>query len=77
MVMIFQLRNLLWATSKHDIYLVHDSSVLHWSPLTRTITEVLDVSEAIVPPSQVYALKLLNCNFFVLMHGFRATVLIV
>lgn len=52
-VVHFQIRNLLWATSKHDVYLVHNSSVLHWSPLTRTRAEVLNVSGPIVPDPEV------------------------
>lgn len=45
----FQLRNLVWATSKHDVYLMDNSSVLHWSPLTRKRTEVLNVTGPIAP----------------------------
>eukprot|EP00249_Psilotum_nudum_P014400 c24802_g1_i1 orf=502-1737(+) len=48
----FQLRNLVWATSKHDIYLMFDSSVLHWSPLTRKITELLNVAGPVIPASE-------------------------
>jgi WD40 repeat protein len=44
----FQLRNLVWATSKHDVYLMHSYSVMHWSPLTRKSTEVLNVSGPVV-----------------------------
>eukprot|EP00955_Chlamydomonas_euryale_P027633 291713-Chlamydomonas_euryale.AAC.11 len=40
----FQLRNLLWATSRNDVFLVHENCVGHWSPVTRTVTPVLDVS---------------------------------
>jgi hypothetical protein len=49
----FQLRNLVWATSKHDVYLMHSYSVMHWSALTRTSTEVLNVGGPIVAGSQV------------------------
>ena len=35
-----QLRNLLWATSKHDLYFMHDHCVKHWNSLTRQTTEV-------------------------------------
>nr|GFA23957.1 hypothetical protein [Tanacetum cinerariifolium] len=27
----FQLRNLVWATSKHNVYFMHNYSVYHWS----------------------------------------------
>ncbi|KAF3943246.1 hypothetical protein CMV_030173 [Castanea mollissima] len=45
----FQLRNLLWATSKHDVYLMQNYSVVHWSPLLRRGKEVLNVAKPIVP----------------------------
>ncbi|XP_015691205.1 uncharacterized WD repeat-containing protein C2A9.03 isoform X2 [Oryza brachyantha] len=40
----FQLRNLLWATSKHDVYLMQNYSVMHWSPLLQRGKEVLNVA---------------------------------
>ncbi|XP_019053780.1 PREDICTED: uncharacterized WD repeat-containing protein C2A9.03-like isoform X2 [Nelumbo nucifera] len=42
------LRNLLWATSKHDVYLMHNYSVMHWSPLLKRGKEVLNVAGPIV-----------------------------
>ncbi|CAL0304565.1 unnamed protein product [Lupinus luteus] len=45
----FQLRNLLWATSKHDVYLMQNYSVMHWSSLLRRGKEVLNVAKPIVP----------------------------
>ncbi|XP_010261260.1 PREDICTED: uncharacterized WD repeat-containing protein C2A9.03-like isoform X1 [Nelumbo nucifera] len=47
-VVHFQLRNLLWATSKHDVYLMHNYSVMHWSPLLKRGKEVLNVAGPIV-----------------------------
>ncbi|KAG7024635.1 SPBC2A9.03 [Cucurbita argyrosperma subsp. argyrosperma] len=44
-----QLRNLLWATSKHDVYLMQNYSVLHWSSLLRRSKEVLNVAKPVVP----------------------------
>ncbi|MCO5552668.1 hypothetical protein L7F22_006184 [Adiantum nelumboides] len=43
------LRNLVWATSKHDIYVMHNSSVQHWSPLRRMLTEVLNAARPLIP----------------------------
>ncbi|PRW20425.1 putative WD repeat-containing -like [Chlorella sorokiniana] len=40
----FQLRNLLWATSAHDAYIVHENKVQHWNSITRRVTTVMDVS---------------------------------
>ncbi|KAM6543939.1 hypothetical protein CsatB_008386 [Cannabis sativa] len=45
----FQLRNLLWATSKHDVYLMQNYSVVHWSSLLKRGKEVLNVVKPIVP----------------------------
>ena len=43
------LRNLLWATSKHDVYLMQNYSVMHWSSLLRKGKEVLNVAKPIIP----------------------------
>ncbi|XP_018828895.2 uncharacterized WD repeat-containing protein C2A9.03-like isoform X2 [Juglans regia] len=43
------LRNLLGATSKHDVYLMQNYSVVHWSSLLRRGKEVLNVAKPIVP----------------------------
>ncbi|XP_062101084.1 uncharacterized WD repeat-containing protein C2A9.03 isoform X2 [Humulus lupulus] len=43
------LRNLLWATSKHDVYLMQNYSVVHWSSLLKRGKEVLNVVKPIVP----------------------------
>ncbi|CAK9174274.1 unnamed protein product [Ilex paraguariensis] len=51
-VLCFQLRNLLSATSKHDVYLMQNYSVMHWSSLMRRGKEVLNVAKAIVPTSK-------------------------
>ncbi len=40
----FQLRNLVWATSRNDVFVVHDNCVNHWSPASRAVTRVLDLS---------------------------------
>ncbi|KAJ6412779.1 hypothetical protein OIU84_005763 [Salix udensis] len=46
------LRNLLWATSKHDVYLMQNYSVMHWSSLLRRGKEVLNVAKPIAPTRQ-------------------------
>ncbi|KAF3674911.1 Transducin/WD40 repeat-like superfamily protein isoform 2 [Capsicum annuum] len=43
------LRNLLWSTSKHDVYLMQNHSVMHWSSLLRRGKEVLNVARPLVP----------------------------
>lgn len=39
----FQLRNLLWAASAHDVAVVYDNRVQHWNSVTRSVTDVLDL----------------------------------
>ncbi|KAK6934690.1 WD40 repeat [Dillenia turbinata] len=48
-ILHFQLRNLVWATSKHDVYLMSNFSVIHWSALTYNKTEVLNVLGHVAP----------------------------
>ncbi|XP_022855191.1 uncharacterized WD repeat-containing protein C2A9.03-like [Olea europaea var. sylvestris] len=48
-ILHFQLRNLVWAATKHDVYLVSRFSVLHWSSLTCTKSEVFNASGHIAP----------------------------
>lgn len=61
--MIMQLRNLVWATSKHDVYLMSQFSVTHWSSLTSTRSEVLNVSGH-VAPSEVNNVTYSNNSVF-------------
>ncbi|GAB2271159.1 hypothetical protein Dimus_006005 [Dionaea muscipula] len=48
-ILHFQLRNLLWATSKHDVYLMQNYSLMHWSALQKRSKEVLNVAKPMVP----------------------------
>ncbi|XP_023643812.1 uncharacterized WD repeat-containing protein C2A9.03 isoform X1 [Capsella rubella] len=45
----FQLRNLVWATSKHDVYFMNNYSLMHWSSLLQRGKEVLNVAKPVVP----------------------------
>ncbi|KAK8971467.1 Guanine nucleotide-binding protein subunit beta [Platanthera guangdongensis] len=45
----FQLRNLVWATSKHDVYTVQNYSVMHWSSLLKTGRELLNTAGLLLP----------------------------
>mmetsp|Transcript_15791 Transcript_15791/g.37365 ORF Transcript_15791/g.37365 Transcript_15791/m.37365 type:complete len:429 (+) Transcript_15791:79-1365(+) len=42
----FQLRNLVWANSAHDVYVMHDARVYHWSSLTRKRTEIAQLQSS-------------------------------
>ncbi|MQM15207.1 hypothetical protein Taro_048149 [Colocasia esculenta] len=48
-ILHFQLRNLVWSTSKHDVYLMSHYSVIHWSAINLEKTEVLNVSGHVAP----------------------------
>ncbi|XWS22276.1 hypothetical protein CRYUN_Cryun29cG0020500 [Craigia yunnanensis] len=58
-ILNFQLRNLVWATSKHDVYLMSNYSVMHWSPLSCNLSEVLNFSEH-VAPTEKHSVSLLE-----------------
>lgn len=40
----FQLRNLLWATSKHDVFVTHDNCIRHWSTISRQSEKIMDLN---------------------------------
>ncbi|GKA16971.1 uncharacterized WD repeat-containing protein-like protein isoform X4 [Tanacetum coccineum] len=44
-----ELRNLLWATSKHDLYHMQNYSVMHWSSLLKRGKEVINVAMPVLP----------------------------
>ncbi|WVY94071.1 hypothetical protein V8G54_033159 [Vigna mungo] len=48
-ILHFQLRNLVWSTSKHDVYLVSNYSIVHWSSLSSKSSEVLNVAGHVAP----------------------------
>lgn len=48
-ILHFQLRNLVWATSKHDVYLMSNYSVMHWSSLSGNLSEILNFSGHVAP----------------------------
>ncbi|XP_015959157.1 uncharacterized WD repeat-containing protein C2A9.03 isoform X2 [Arachis duranensis] len=48
-ILHFQLRNLVWSTSKHDVYLVSHYSIVHWSSLHSKRSEILNVQGHVAP----------------------------
>ena len=40
----FQLRNLAWATSKHDVFVMHDGVIVHWDAAAKRKNSVLDLT---------------------------------
>lgn len=65
-----QLRNLVWATSKHDVYLMHSYSVMHWSSMTRKGTEVLSVAGPLVPALEVLIAVIFSNSLIVIPSGY-------
>ncbi|CAM0906842.1 unnamed protein product [Alopecurus aequalis] len=59
-IMHFQLRNLVWATSKHDVYMTQNNSVMHWSSLLQRGKEVLNVSGQVVPKQKGHGARTLS-----------------
>mmetsp|Transcript_11441 Transcript_11441/g.34382 ORF Transcript_11441/g.34382 Transcript_11441/m.34382 type:complete len:443 (+) Transcript_11441:236-1564(+) len=49
-VVHFQLRNLVWATSSHDVYVMLDSAINHWNPLSRKLTRVMNLQGQVGAP---------------------------
>ncbi|XP_076917937.1 uncharacterized protein LOC143578154 [Bidens hawaiensis] len=45
----FQLRNLVWATSKHDVYVSSNHSIMHWSSLSKKLTETVNFLGHVAP----------------------------
>jgi hypothetical protein len=43
-VVHFQLRNLLWATTGHDVYAVHNNAVKRYNVVTKDVQTVIDLS---------------------------------
>ncbi|KAG4937620.1 hypothetical protein JHK82_051849 [Glycine max] len=60
-ILHFQLRNLVWATSKHDVYLISNYSVNHWSSLSGNLSEIINFAGHVAPaPTERYAGNLLE-----------------
>ncbi|RVW24272.1 hypothetical protein CK203_090994 [Vitis vinifera] len=49
LVFVGFLRNLVWATSKHDVYLMSNYSVMHWSSISSNLSELLNFSGHVAP----------------------------
>ncbi|ORX91712.1 WD40 repeat-like protein [Basidiobolus meristosporus CBS 931.73] len=70
----FQLRNLLWAGSKNDVYYTSSYGVEHWSPVSRTSQTIIDYEDH---PSLLNfkASSLLCKEDLLLVGGFNGEVL--
>ncbi|KAJ0502717.1 putative WD40-repeat-containing domain superfamily [Helianthus annuus] len=43
------LRNMVCATSKHDVYVMSNDSIMHWSSVSQNLTEILNFSGHVAP----------------------------
>ncbi|XP_047069153.1 uncharacterized WD repeat-containing protein C2A9.03-like [Lolium rigidum] len=48
-ILHLQLRNSVWATARHNVYLMSYFSALHWSPLTSEKQEIIDFEGHVAP----------------------------
>ena len=51
-----QLRNLVWATSKHDVCLISNYSVMHWSSLSGNLSEIINFAGHVAPTEVMQSL---------------------
>ncbi|ORY94056.1 hypothetical protein BCR43DRAFT_495791 [Syncephalastrum racemosum] len=65
----FQLRNLLWATTKDDIYYMYGDTVRQWSPPLCSSRQIMDVSTANSPQSLIIKISSMACGQNILMVG--------
>jgi hypothetical protein len=75
--LFLQLRNLVWATSKHDVYLMSHFSVLHWSALSGMDTELMNVKGHVAPREVWYMIVVYHLsNFFTSSTGYLVILLL-
>ncbi|RUS35607.1 hypothetical protein BC938DRAFT_482904 [Jimgerdemannia flammicorona] len=65
----FQLCNLLWATSKNDIFYTYASCVRQWSPHLRTSRSVMDLHHTDNPASFPIKVSTMACRDDVMLVG--------
>ncbi|KAI9361541.1 hypothetical protein BD770DRAFT_441538 [Pilaira anomala] len=65
----FQLRNLLWATNKNNIYYVCGDTVRQWSPQRKKSTQVIDLATANRPGSVSLKITSMACAHGILFAG--------
>ncbi|KAI9484810.1 WD40-repeat-containing domain protein [Zychaea mexicana] len=65
----FQLRNLLWATSKNNVYYMYEDSVRQWSPQLCSSREILNVRTANAPQSRIFTISSMACAENILFTG--------
>lgn len=65
----FQLRNLLWAANKNNIYYVYGNTVRQWSPQRQKSTQVIDLTTANQPGSVSLEITSMACAYGILFAG--------
>ncbi|GAA5798794.1 hypothetical protein HPULCUR_004200 [Helicostylum pulchrum] len=65
----FQLRNLLWATNKNNIYYVCGDTVRQWSPQRQSSSQVIDLATANRPGSVSLKITSMACAHGILFAG--------
>ncbi|RYR54902.1 hypothetical protein Ahy_A06g030164 isoform C [Arachis hypogaea] len=59
-----RLRNLVWATSKHDVYLISNYLVMHWSSLSGNLSEIINFAGHVAPSKQLSQFFYVNTGFW-------------
>ncbi|CAI9299743.1 unnamed protein product [Lactuca saligna] len=70
-----KLRNLVWATSKHDVYLMPNYSIMHWSSLSQSLTEILNFYRHVAGTGVFVNKMRLMVVFFTSTSSIRSTTL--
>ncbi|KAL9556746.1 hypothetical protein MBANPS3_001727 [Mucor bainieri] len=65
----FQLRNLVWATNKNNLYYICGDTVRQWSPQRQRSAQVMDLSTANIPGSISFKITSMACAQQVLFAG--------
>ncbi|KAI8372724.1 WD40-repeat-containing domain protein [Radiomyces spectabilis] len=65
----FQLRNLLWATSKNYVYYTSNDCIRQWCPSLRQSRNVLDLTVANIPGSLAVKISSMACAHDILLVG--------
>lgn len=65
----FQLRNLLWATNKNNVYYVSGDTVRQWSPQRQSSKQVIDLATANAPGSVSLKITSMACAHGILFAG--------
>ncbi|KAI7862364.1 WD40-repeat-containing domain protein, partial [Spinellus fusiger] len=65
----FQLRNLLWAPNKNNIYYIYDDIVKRWSPHLKTTQDVMNVQQSQTAQGMTFKISSMACRHNMMVVG--------